>query len=548
MASKLLSSTLGISFSKPLRVCRNENERCVVYLKDVLNKSETGYSSQIQTTPQILCQTVLKCSKDKRYCVVRHSQPHIMIEFGSPNVAKPFHPGNFRSTLLGSTISRLFTLHGHEVTRVNYLGNWGDQFNMLLTFLKRTYGSVNVSKKMDSLDIHDLLRLYAQANDLHGKDEIFQGDCLQTKTSLETGDENDLKLWQEICDKTAGYHSEINRKFNIDYESVVGESDYRESAVQLSQQMLSLFPCTKGAVEYTIPFNIGKQTATKIPYATVDNELRLFSTYLSRDIAAANDRILRYPDLARIHYVVEKGQHLHFRKLNFFMNHLRHENQIKFVHTEFGRVVGMSSRRNTALSIDSLLEDAKDLVVERMRLIETTKSDPENFHQVAEQLAIASLVINCISYKRTSDYKFNWDQVVSVKGKSAVYIMMTYAKVCSIFREMKLNPDTDDISFCFDSFESDENAQIKSAVLDLMVTLANYERVLFECYESLDPYKLKDFIYDVCKLLTKLHKTALCVSETCSIKQSNRLAAFQAGLRVLKHALSVLGVTPLEKI
>ena len=147
-----------------------------------------------------------------------------------------------------------------------------------------------------------------------------------------------------------------------------------------------------------------------------------------------------------------------------------------------------------------------------------------------------------------SDFKFNWNEVVSVKGKSGIYIMMTYAKVRSIFRTMGIDPESEHLTFDYPSFESEENEIIQSCVVDLMITLANYENVLFESYEALDAFILKEYIYELCKALTRLHNTAPCVSEPCFKKQSNRLVAFQCGILVLKHALHVIGVTPLDKI
>ena len=305
--------------------------------------------------------------------------------------------GNFRSTLLGNTISKLYSAHGHSVTKLSYLGDWGDQFNLLLTYVKELHSETDVFEKIRHLNVHDLLKLYAEANVKHETNANFRQHCDRTKLLLETGDSFCVNLWAMVCEKTMEYYADMNDKFGLEYDQITSESQYRSKALDITNELKTLVPYAK--TDDSLVFPVEGKRKTRVPFALKDGKCIVFSTYLTRDIAAAIDRLKHSENVSKMLYVVDKGQFEHFRKVNFFVKKLLPDNKCELVHTQFGRVIGMSSRKGNAMSIDSLVEDARDMVVELLRMKETTKSDPSEFDYVADKLAIASLIVNCFSYK-----------------------------------------------------------------------------------------------------------------------------------------------------
>ena len=229
---------------------------------------------------------------------------------------------------------------------------------------------------------------------------------------MDSGDESSLRLWRIIQNKSLLYFNRIFQMFSIEFDQQVGESEYRHRATQVVELM-------KQTVDFTeddngvLCFKLHNGRPRK-----VSKQDQMSSTYLTRDIAAALDRINAHPRLRKLFYVVDKAQIEHFENLFFVLHKILNSpnegfgNQIKgdgtvsrdlssieFSHVQFGRVIGMSARKNQTINLERVLDECERLVLQRMQSVNTTKSHKTQFKDVSHKLAIAALVVNCFSYK-----------------------------------------------------------------------------------------------------------------------------------------------------
>ena len=450
----------------------------------------------------------------------------VVVEFSSPNMAKPFHVGHLRSTILGGFIANVYEKVGHEVIRVNWLGDWGTQFCLLSVGIEDS-----ASTNLDDLGIDDLQRIYVEAN----SKEANWNRALEKFTLLENGDEKMTSMWKVIRDLTIRELEVTYRRLGIAFDHYHGESMYGHEQSQRFIESLRrenlLERLEDGREGVTIEWdNNGDKFVT---LAKSDGS----SLYLTRDCLACFDRRETFA-FGRMIYVVENGQRDHFRSLFSVLQKIGFDSCSSMSHISFGRVTGMSSRKGNAVLLRDILDEAQDRMKEQQKQSKNTKDYSEH---VSDRLATTSIMINDMKGRRTKPYDFSWDRALFSKGDSGVKLHYTHCRLCGVIKNNN-NLTLDDIG---DNLAARLN---ETEALDLIFQIAKFEEALRDSYVELEPCHLIVYLFKLCNSASKAYKKLPVKDVDDENLRTARLALFRAAKSALAEGMRVLGVEPLEEM
>ncbi|XP_059110075.1 probable arginine--tRNA ligase, mitochondrial isoform X1 [Peromyscus eremicus] len=318
-------------------------------------------------------------------------QKRIVVEFSSPNVAKKFHVGHLRSTIIGNFIANLKEALGHQVTRINYIGDWGMQFGLLGT----GFQLFGYEEKLQSNPLQHLFDVYVQVNKEATDDKNIAKLAHEFFHRLELGDMQALSLWQRFRDLSIEEYIQIYKRLGIYFDEYSGESFYREK----SRDILKLLD-SKGLLQKTM------------------------------DLAAAIDRMDKY-NFDTMIYVADKGQKRHFQQVFQILKIMGYEWAERCQHVPFGIVKGMKTRRGDVTFLEDVLNEVQARMLQNMASIKTTKK-MENPQETAERVGLAALIIQDFRGLLLSDYQFSWDRVFQSRGDTGVFLQYTHARLCSL--------------------------------------------------------------------------------------------------------------------
>lgn len=289
--------------------------------------------------------------------LVDEPKENIIVEFSSPNIAKPFHFGHLRSTIIGNFISNILQLYDHNVVRMNYLGDWGTQFG----FLKLGMEMANLSdEEIAKNPIRHLFNAYVNANKLAEQDDTFATKARNIFAEMENGHEDDLQDWNKYREYTVQELAAVYKRLNIQFDEYCWESQYARTKIghifDMMQEKGLLEKQPEGTTTATLD-NGEKPTILKSDGSTL---------YLTRDIGAIFDRQRRY-NFDRIYYVVENGQQAHFSALFEIVKKLGVKNANGLEHVKFGRIAKMSTRKGNVVFLSDLLDEAKEISLDIQR-------------------------------------------------------------------------------------------------------------------------------------------------------------------------------------
>ena len=511
------------------------------FTKEVL---QTGLQRNFQT---------YNWSRDGLFPKMDEKPLNVIVEFSSPNVAKPFHMGHFRSTIIGNFVANIHQVLGHNVTRINFLGDWGTQFGLLAFGLK---GHKNIKELKDP--IQELNQIYVEVNQKAEKNPDIGLEARKLFSQLEAGDAHLRSQWADIRAATIKALTEVYQRLGITFDHYHGEAMYGDS--ETKNRILTLLKSKNllTALEdgrQVIDFN----TNQRIVISKSDGS----SLYITRDIAAALDRIQKFHP-HQVIYVVEQGQGNHFSNLFKILSSIIEEKSelegnsdsfsntpqrtCEFKHIMFGRIQGMSTRKGTAVFLTDILEEATQRMLEKMKSTETTKvRDEKKMKSVAETLGISAVLINDVKQKRNQNYKFDWDMALHAKGDSGILIQGTHSRLCNL---LKMNIELlNQINEIRDDDEHKVNWELLSEpeAIQLILRLAQFDENLAESYQKLEPSVLVKYLFRLC------HDTSRAV-KVLRVKGADKEVAvpryvlFQVSQKVLHFGMTILGLKPLEEM
>ncbi|XP_067272720.1 probable arginine--tRNA ligase, mitochondrial [Pseudorasbora parva] len=461
--------------------------------------------------------------------LLRHLQGgRTLVEFSSPNIAKRFHAGHLRSTIIGNFIANLKKALGKDVIRVNYLGDWGMQFGLLGAGFER-FGS---QEKLRTQPLEHLFEVYVQVNREAESDASVRLAAAEFHRRLVRREDQALELWRQFREITVLEYKRIYQRLGVDFDHYSGESlhDGQTQSVLDELRTKRLLKTTEkgtGVVDLSRTGDMSSYTTLVRSDGT--------SLYITRDVAAALDRKQTF-GFDEMIYVTDKSQTVHFQQLFHILRAMGHQWAERCHHVPFGLVQGMSTRRGEVVFLEDVLEEARSRMINNMRQSTTSKvlEEPE---QTAERVGISALIIQDFKGPLMSDYKFDWDKVLQAQGDTGVFLQYTHARLCSLLRR-----------HASESYSCrDVSPLMDSRSVSVLQHLLRYDEVLLQSANDLQPRHLVNFLMTLSHLVASAHRELPVKGSPAETAQA-RLCLFSAVRSVLANGMRILGITPVEKM
>ncbi|MGK7925495.1 MAG: arginine--tRNA ligase [Spirulina sp.] len=390
--------------------------------------------------PDYLAAQLTAMASDRRLGVERIKRPQkVIVDFSSPNIAKEMHVGHLRSTIIGDSIARILEFRGHDVLRLNHLGDWGTQFGMLIAYLREVQPDALTTA--NTLDLGDLVSFYRQAKKRFDENEEFKETARQEVIRLQSGAEDSLHAWQLLCDKSRREFQKIYDRLDIHLQER-GESFYNPLLPGIIDHLESV-----GILEESdgakCVFLEGFTNKDGDPLPLIVQKSDGGFNYATTDLAALQYRTGK-DEVERIVYVTDAGQANHFaqvfqvaRKANILPEN------VEVIHVPFGVVKGKDGKKFKTRAGDTVrLKDLLDEAVSRAyqdleaRLQEDNRTESEPFKEnVAEVVGVSAVKYADLSQNRTSEYIFDYDRMLALKGNTAPYLLYAYVRTQGIGRK-----------------------------------------------------------------------------------------------------------------
>ncbi|XP_042299194.1 probable arginine--tRNA ligase, mitochondrial isoform X2 [Sceloporus undulatus] len=422
----------------------------------------------------------------------------VVIDFSSPNIAKKFHVGHLRSTIIG-----------------------------LLGAGFQRFGS---EEKLRSNPLQHLFEVYVQVNKASKEEEDIKKQAQDFFRKLELREEQAISLWQHFRDVSIEEYIRMYKRLGVCFDEYSGESDYQEK----SQEVIKMLN-TKGLLKKTKE-GIGIVHLSENGDQAVVMRSDGTSLYLTRDLAAAIDRMDRYnPDT--VIYVTEKSQISHFQQVFQILRLLGYEWTERCQHLPFGRVQGMKTRKGEVVFLEDVLDEACSMMLEKSASAKTTK-ELDNPLETAERIGLAALIIQDFKGLLSSDYKFNWDRVLQSQGDTGVFLQYTHARLYSL---EEMCGTVNRVSHINMACLQDPPA------VSLIQHLLRYDEILHQSSQDLQPKHIVNYLFKLSHLTAAAHKR-LHVKGSIPELAEARLCLFQAVRTILGSGMKLLGITPVNKM
>lgn len=463
---------------------------------------------------------------------------NILIDFSSPNIAKEMHVGHLRSTIIGDSLARLFEFLGHEVHRINHIGDWGTSFGMLIAFIKQNHPELQ--NEAEHLSLEDLALWYKQSKACFDVDPAFKKTSQLEVVKLQSGDPENKKIWEVLCAISAKAYREIYALLDIRIEDR-GESFYNSLLPFIISDLESknLIEISEGA-KCVFLEEFKSREGTPLPLMVQKSDGGY--NYDTTDMAAIWHRI--HEDKAdRIIYVTDQGQSTHFQMIfkaaekAGYLNHAKTRTD----HVGFGLVLGSDGKKfrsrsgDTEKLIDLLttaIEEAKKILIQRIPDLK----EPE-LSKAAKDLGLGAVKYSDLSSHRQSDYVFSYEKMLRFEGNTAAFIMYSYVRVGGIKRKVEASGQ---IASAQEPITLNHPSEIA-----LALHLARFEEHLLQMAEDLLPHHLTDYLYNLSEKFNAFFRD--CRVEGSEF-QGSRLKLAEATAKVLKKGLELLGISPLERM
>jgi len=468
---------------------------------------------------------------DERLGVARSTSPRkIVIDFGSPNVAKPMHVGHIRSTALGDALARIATFLGHDVIRDNHIGDWGTQFGMVIWGWKNLLDRQALQRD----PLAEIVRIYKETNARSTSDPSVRDACRQELVKLQSGDKENIDIWNECVALSMQDFQHVYQLLDIHYDIQCGESFYNDRLSGVVERLLKsgIAEISEGAV--VVFFRDIPELADK---PCIIRKSDGGFNYATSDIATVDYRIT---ELKRdtVWYVVGAPQTLHFKQI--FEIARREGHQADFRHIPFGNVLGedrklMKTRSGENVPLRQVLEEA---CVRARKIIDEKNpnlADAENV-DIARTIGIGAVKYADLSQYRMTDYVFSWDKMLALQGNTAPYLQNAYVRVRSIFRR------AGDAAAKIEKFVLNEAAEIT-----LARRLCQFAEIVPQVLNDFRPNILANYLFELANSFHAFYEGCPVLRSDEPVR-SSRLVLCDLTGRVLQRGLDLLGIKVPEKM
>lgn len=467
----------------------------------------------------------------------------VIVDFSSPNTAKEMHVGHLRSTIIGDSIARVLEFWGHDVLRLNHVGDWGTQFGMLITYLREAYPDALTSA--NALDLGDLTTFYKQAKQRFDEDEQFRETSRLEVVRLQSGAEDTLQAWKLLCEQSRREFQKIYDMLDVRLTER-GESFYNPLLADVVQDLAKagLLIEDQGA---QCVFLEGFTNKEGDPLPLIVQKTDGGYNYATTDLAAVRQRI-QQEKVDRIIYITDAGQANHFAQVWQVARRAGWiPETIELVHVPFGVVQGEDGKKFKTRSGDTvrlidLLNEAiararKDL---EMRLAEDNRQETEDFiAHVAEVVGLSAVKYADLSQNRTSNYIFSYDKMLALQGNTAPYMLYAYVRVQGISRQGNID---------FEQLGADAPIVLREETeLALAKYILQFDEVLSAVEVDLFPNRLCEYLFELSKKFNQFYDRCPVLQAEEPMRTS-RLILSDITARTIRLGLSLLGIPVLERM
>jgi len=454
----------------------------------------------------------------------------VIVEFSSPNIAKPFHIGHIRTTIIGNSIYKIYKYLGYNTITINHLGDYGTQFGMLISAYKK-WGTPEVVEAIEKNPIQELLKLYVRYNQEIEEHPEYKDEARYWFKELENGNEEAIRLWTWFREVSLKEFNRVYDMLNIKFDSYAGESFYSDKmpAVMRELEDKGLLKDSQGAKVVELQeFGLTDAVVQKSDGSTL---------YVTRDIAAAKYRKETY-DFYKNIYVVGAPQKLHFDQWRKIINLMGYEWSEDCVHVMFGTVSledgTLSTRKGRVVFLEDVLNKAIEKTTE---IINERNTGLENKEEVAKQVGIGAVIFQELFNNRIKDYTFSWEKTLSFEGETGPYVQYTYARTCSILRKAEQEVD-DNVDY---SILTDKEA------FNVIRKLDGFKVSVLGAHDKYEPFFITRYIVGLAQEFNRFYHECPIIVEDNEIKKA-RLLLTKTVNTVLKKGMELLGMEAPERM
>ena len=455
---------------------------------------------------------------------------NIIVEYSSPNIAKPFHIGHLRTTLIGNCLYRVYKYLGYNTTGINHLGDYGTQFGKMIEAYKMWGEEYDLTVD----PINKMMDMYVRINDLCKKDEVVLERCRENFKLLENGDEYCTSLWEKFKELSLKEFSKIYDVLNVKFDSYAGESFYQDKMDEVIDILES-----KGRITESNGAKIVDLEDRGISTPCIIQKSDGSTIYATRDLAAILYRARTY-DFDKCLYVVAYEQNLHFKQIFEVAKDLVDEKYVKGLeHVSYGMVSlptgKMSTRLGNVVKIEELISETINKAKE---IIEEKNPNLPNKDEVAKKVGVGAIIFNTLASTNIKDQIFDWNVALNFQGETGPYIQYTYVRTKSVLEKIEEIPELKSIK---DEKLMDEYS------LNLIDLLYNFEDILKQVTFKNEPGILARYLIDVAKNYSIFYNENKIINEDKDL-QNARVYLTNCVSKVLKQGAYLLGIEMPEKM
>lgn len=458
----------------------------------------------------------------------------VIVEFSSPNIAKPFHIGHIRSTVIGNSLSKIYDALGYDVFKINHLGDYGTQFGKMICAYRRWGNREDVINS----PIKTLLGYYTKFHVEVEEHPELEDEARAIFTKLEQGSKEEVELWQWFREESLKEFQRVYDMLGIEFDSYNGESFYSDKMPRFEKELSD-----KGLLHESNGAQVVDLEEYKLGTALIKKSDGS-SLYITRDIAAAVYRKENY-DFYKNIYVVATQQNLHFQQLFKILELMGYDWANQCVHVPFGMVRLEEGTMSTRHGRVVFLEDVLNGAIEKTReIIEEKNPNIENLEEITSQVGIGAVVFNELSNNRIKDYTFKWDQILNFDGETGPYVQYTHARCASLLRKA----GEDIVAKAQDPKNVDFALLAKSdSAYELTKLIYAFPGVVEQAGEKYEPSIITRHIIDIAQCFNKFyHDEHIIVDD--EVEKTSKIALVIATKRVIATGIGLLGMKAPERM
>lgn len=451
----------------------------------------------------------------------------VIVEFSSPNIAKPFHIGHIRTTVIGNSLYKIYKFLGFNTIAINHLGDYGTQFGMLI-FAYKKWGNKEIIEKDP---INELLKLYVRFNSEADDNPELREEARYWFKELEDGNKEAVELWQWIRKISLKEFEKVYDMLNIKFDSYAGESFYSDKMDRVVKELED-----KGLLKESDGAFIVDLESYGMPPALIKKSDGS-TLYTTRDITAAIYRKEKY-DFYKNLYVVASQQNLHFKSWIKVIELMGYEWANDCIHIPFGMVSledgTLSTRKGRVVFLEDVLNTAVD---KTLKIIEERNPNLASKDEVAKQVGIGAVVFQELFNQRIKDYVFSWDRTLSFEGETGPYVQYTHARCNSLLEKGGFNIE-DQVNYTL--LKTDDE-------INIIRLLYNFNGIVMDSMEKNEPYFITRHIVEIAKTFNKFYNSTSVIVEDEELKKA-RLLLVYGTKKVIKIGLGLLGIEAPQKM